>query len=233
MNMNWADVAVIGIISLLALIGFYRGFVKSIFKIISFFAAIIVSIKFYPEVAKFLEATPLYNSVWSFINDGIVERQRIISDSLATAGDSAMKQTLNSLSLPSFLNNFIISKIPEQNNLVDLAKVSDLLTDQITKIVVDLSALLLIYIAIRIILFLLRFVLEGIAKLPVFKQIDKLGGLIMGAVEGLLTIYILMAILMLFHTTPNFDQIFEIVNSSNIAKYFYENNFIITIMFPL
>lgn len=231
--MNWSDVAVIGIISLLAIIGLYRGFIKSVFKIISFFAAIIVSIKFYPEVAKFLEATPIYNKIWSFINDGILERQNMINDGVSKAGDTLMNRTLDSLSFPDFLRNFILENLPDTTKIVDVTKVADLLTDQITRIVIDVLALAIIYFAIRIILFLLRFLLEGLSKLPIFKQIDKLGGFVLGAVEGVLTIFILMAILMLFHTTPSFDYLFSLINDSVIAKYFYENNVIISIMFPI
>ena len=78
---------------------------------------------------------------------------------------------------------------------------------------------------------LIKFVLQGIAKLPVFKQIDKLGGFALGAVEGLLTVYIVGAVLMLFSAAPYFKPVFESIEASIVAKFFYQNNFIINWMF--
>ena len=74
--------------------------------------------------------------------------------------------------------------------------------------------------------------LKGITKLPVVKQIDKLGGFALGAVEGLLTVYIVFAILMLFNSSPSFRNVYETIEASKIARFFYENNFIVDFMFP-
>jgi hypothetical protein len=116
--------------------------------------------------------------------------------------------------------------------LLDLSSIMDKISDVLTHVVIDILSLVLLYIAIRVGLIFIRFILQGIAKLPVFKQMDKLGGFAFGATEGLLTIYIIFAVLMLFVSAPAFKGFFEAVETSAIAKFFYQNNFIVDWMFP-
>ena len=91
--------------------------------------------------------------------------------------------------------------------------------------------MVVLYIIIRMALIFIRFILQGVAKLPIFKQVDKLGGFAFGGVEGLLTIYILCAVLMLFNASVQFKPVFEAVDNSIIAKWFYQHNFIVNWMF--
>jgi uncharacterized membrane protein required for colicin V production len=64
------------------------------------------------------------------------------------------------------------------------------------------------------------------------KQADKLGGFVFGVVQGLLIVYAVCALLMLFNSSPQFADIFNTIENSMIAKYFYENNIILNLMFP-
>jgi len=77
----------------------------------------------------------------------------------------------------------------------------------------------------------MRVILQGIARLPLFKQMDKLGGFAFGSLEGLFTIHVIFAVAMLFGASPQFNGFFEAVRGSMIARYFYENNVIINWMF--
>jgi len=55
-------------------------------------------------------------------------------------------------------------------------------------------------------LFVLERVLKGVTSLPIVKQADKAGGFILGALEGLLTVYIVFAILIMFSASPKFQE---------------------------
>jgi len=115
---------------------------------------------------------------------------------------------------------------------VDVNKIIDAISGELAKVVIDIMSLVLLYILIRLALVFVRTILQGIARLPVFKQMDKLGGFAFGAVEGLMTVYIIFAIIMLFNAAPQFKPVFETVDSSTLARFFYQNNFIIEWMFP-
>lgn len=226
--MNWGDWAVLGIILAFAIIGMMNGFIMSVFRLASYFISIILSIKFYPVVSKFLLKTSLYTSIKASILHNLL-RQTPKADSQVK--QAAADSIINSLQLPGFMKGTLISHMPSPSKLVDVTKIMDTISGELAKMVIDIISLILLYILIRIALIFLKFILQGIAKLPLFRQIDKLGGFGLGAVEGLLTIYVLFAVLMLFNASPQFKNIFETIDNSLIARFFYQHNFIIDWMF--
>ncbi|HOJ11091.1 MAG TPA: DUF5711 family protein [Clostridiales bacterium] len=53
--------------------------------------------------------------------------------------------------------------------------------------------------------------LDGITQLPLIKQFNKLGGFVFGALEGLLTVYIIFAVIMLFNSSPSFITVYKTI----------------------
>ena len=231
--MNWSDLLVLCIIVGFGAIGLMNGFVYSIFRLVSFLVSIVVSFKFYPVVAEFLMKTNFYVSVkGSILKNLVLQKAMFLPKASSQAKDAAADAVISQMHLPSFLKSSITAKMPDPSKLIDIDKILDLASTELAKIVINIVSLVLLYILIRIALIFVRFILQGIAKLPVFKQMDKLGGFAFGAVEGLLTIYILCAVLMLFNSTPQFRPVFESIDNSVAANFFYQNNFIINLMFP-
>jgi len=52
--MNWLDVAVLALIGVFAIIGLSNGFIFSIFRLVSFFISIFLSLKLYPFLSSLL-----------------------------------------------------------------------------------------------------------------------------------------------------------------------------------
>lgn len=231
--MNWCDLAVLAIILAFAIVGLTRGFIFTIFRLFSFFASIIISIKLYPVMASVLMKTALFTSIKHSIFINLMKQ----SPSLVTQADGAAKQAaagsvINHLKLPEFFKQTLIAKLPNPSQFLDVSKIMDMVSNELASVVISIISLVLIYILVRIGLAFLQTLLKGIAKLPVFKQMDKLGGFAFGALEGLLTIYIVFSVLMLFNANPAFKTVFDALDASVLAKYFYQNNFIISWAFP-
>lgn len=232
--MNWSDFLVIAIILIFGFIGIKNGFIYSIFKMISFFVASIVSVKCYPLLSNVLDKTPVFGNIKSGILKNLLLQQQSQSGAINQGAQSTAGAVVDGLKLPGFLKEAIKGQLAKENvmNLVDVAGIMDKVSEVLTHVVIDLLSLIVLFIAIRIGLIFLRFVLQGVAKLPIFKQMDKLGGFAFGAIEGLLTVYIVFAIAMLFMSSPAFKGFFEAVETSAIAKLLYQNNFIVDWMFP-
>lgn len=230
--MNWADIVILAIIIASAWFGFKKGFIYSMFRILSFFVSAVLAVKTYTYMAKILTQTPIYDKIKNAIFSKLLIQQQGQTPKLdGQAKQAAADAVISNLKLPGFLKDTIAKGMPNPSSLVDMNKIVEAISIQLTNIVIDIMALIIIYIIIRIGLFLLRHLLQGIAKLPVFKQLDKIGGLSFGAIEGLLTIYILLALVMLFNSAQAFKGIYQAIDSSTVAKYFYENNFIVNWMF--
>ncbi|AEV67352.1 CvpA family protein [Acetivibrio clariflavus] len=232
--MNWSDLLVIAIIAFFGFVGIKNGFIYSIFKLVSFFVASIVSVKFYPFLSNIIDKTVVFTKIKSGILKNLLLQKDVQADIVNQGAQRAAGSVVDGLELPGFLKEAIKGQLAKENvaNLLDLSAIMDKISDVLAHIVVDILSLLILYIVVRIALIFLRFVLQGIAKLPVFKQMDKLGGFAFGAVEGLLTVYIIFAFMMLFISSPAFKGFFDSVETSVIAKFFYQNNIIVDWMFP-
>ena len=230
--MNWSDYAVLGIIGAFAVIGLIRGFVFSVFKIASFFIAIIASIKLYPVVSGYLAGTSIYGNIKKAIMDNLMSRYQAVVPVNGQVDGNIVESVVGKLSIPAFFKQSIAGKIPGPEEFIDIQGILNGMSDEITKIIINILSLILLFVLIRIGLLIIGLILRGLVKLPVLKQFDRLGGLAFGAIEGLLTVYILCAVLMLFNSAPQFQSIFSAVDTSILAKSFYQNNIIVGWMFP-
>jgi uncharacterized membrane protein required for colicin V production len=231
--MNWSDYIVLGVIFVFAIVGLINGFVFSIFKIASFFLSIYISVKFYPAAADMLAKTPLYDAVKSSVLKSLTARgQEAAAASGGQQAGTAAEAVIGGLQLPGVFKKALIDRVPDTEQLVDMNGIMNTISEELTRIIISVLSLILLYVLVRIAIMIVGYILKGITKLPVVKQLDRLGGLALGAAQGLLTVYIICAVLMLFNTVPQFGQVFTSLENSMLAKFFYENNFIVNFMFP-
>ena len=66
--MNVLDIAVIAVIGIFAVMGLFRGLVKTCFSLVPGVVSIIIANRIYPTFSKFLRTTPLY---------GIIENEKL------------------------------------------------------------------------------------------------------------------------------------------------------------
>ena len=231
--MNWSDYVVLAVILGFAITGLINGFVFSVFKIASFFLSIYISIKFYPVAADLITKTPLYDAVKASIMKNLTARgQEAAAASGGQTSTAAAETVIGGLQLPGIFKKSLIDKVPDSKQLVDMNGIINTISGELTGIIISIISVILLYVLVRIAIMIVGYVLKGITKLPVVKQLDRFGGFALGAAQGLLTVYILCAILVLFNTVPQFGQVFKALDDSLLAKFFYENNFIVNFMFP-
>lgn len=234
--MNWTDIVVLTIILGFGYFGLKKGIMFSLFKFTSFFIAIIVAVKFSHLLAGILSATFIFPTVKTIIFDKMMLQQE---EQMAAANEGASataESVIDGLKLPEFIKNFISDKVvgnmPDVGGIIDYASIVDKISDVLANFVISIMSVILLYIIARIALIFARSILEKMTRLPVLRQVDKLGGFALGIGQGLLIVYAVFAVLMLFNATSLFGGIFDSIEASRVAKYFYENNVIISLMVP-
>lgn len=231
--MNWIDYVVIGLIAAFAIVGLYKGFIMSIYKLVAFVVCIVAAVKFAPVLSDIISKT----SVYSWIKNAIVKNLPLIgkeafASSEAVSGASGAETVLGTLPLPELFRKSLLGKMPSPDQFINTDGIVNAIGDELTKMIVSVLSLVVLYIVLRVILAFVGLLLKGISELPLFKQVNKLGGFFLGALQGFLTIYIVCAILVLFNSNPGFKLIFSGIETSLFARGFYENNFIINWLFP-
>lgn len=222
--MNWTDITVLIILLVFIIIGVKNGFLYSIFSLFSYIISVIFAIKFYPVLSSMLQETFLYSKIKTAVANGIINQQSV---NASTIKEKSAQTIIDGLKLPNFIKESLVDNV-NKSNLFDTSKIVDSISGEIATLVINILSVILIYVIIRVAMVFIRIIIKTISKIPVFKQLDKTGGLILGAIEGVFVVYILCAILILFSAFPKFATAIENIEESTVAKHFYQNNFIVS-----
>lgn len=224
--MNWTDISVLVIIAIFTIIGVRNGFLYSVFRLLSYILSVIFAIKFYPVLSAMLQKTIIYSNIKTAVINGITKQQ--------TAGGLSLQERtaqsiVDGLKLPGFLKESILRNVGEKD-ILGVQKITDAIGSEVATLVINILSMILIYIIIRFGLIFVKVIIKAISKIPVFKQLDKAGGLVLGAIEGIFIVYIICALLVLFSAFPKFSKAIDSVQNSQFASYFYQNNFIMSFL---
>ena len=89
---------------------------------------------------------------------------------------------------------------------------------------VKIIAILLIFIAVRLLLWLFLTGFGIVKKLPLIGWFDRLLGGLFGFLRGFLVVYLLLAVITAFAAFNTENKIVKVINHSEFAKVMYNNN---------
>ena len=84
-----------------------------------------------------------------------------------------------------------------------------------------------IFIIVRIILAIIKVVAKIIDKIPLLSQVNKVGGAVLGAIEGAIIIYAIFAVISMIAPVISNTGLLELIYNSNIGSIMYNNNFVL------
>lgn len=227
-----ADVLLLALIAFLGYRSMKTGFLKSSYAGIASFAALILVFGFHTPFQGYVENSVIGDTVRDKIRLS-VENSLLTNTDISTSdtGAEAAKEAVSGLKLPGFMSEWVTNAIETQKQSFD--NVRDNLIDSITQMiypyVMQLLSIILLYIVIRISMWIVFVVLKIIFEIPILGTADKLLGAAIGGVNALLIIYVVSALLMLLTPVSSMGALEQGINSTFIYKYFYYNNLITTI----
>lgn len=213
------DLVIVGIIALCIIIGYIKGLTGSLIKILSFVLSLVVAFVLFIPVSNFI------------INNTQIDEnlEKSIREMVITQDDKQKVETTSEEDMPTAFTNLINQKVEEAANQAKEGIV-DSAAREVTITIIKAGTWIALFIIARLLFILLKFVTALIAKLPVIKQCDKLGGIIYGLVEGLIITYVALAIIS-FVTPMTKGTLAENINKSYIGSFMYQNNILLNIIF--
>ena len=207
------DLIVIAIIALCIILGYVRGLTGSLIKILSFVLSIVIAfVLFIPISNLVIENTQIDESLEQSIREMIIGNEQ--------EGESNM---------PEAITDYIGQRVEQAADDAKTAVVDSTARD-VAETIVKAGTWVVLFIIARILLIFLKFITALIAKLPVIKQFDKLGGIAYGLIEGLIIVYLLLALVSFI--APMFDNsIIVAIKDSFVGSIFYNNNLLLKIIF--
>jgi len=212
------DLIVIVVIILFMLLGYRRGLIKMVFRLVSFILAIVLAILLFPVVAQWLRGTFIYSGLKEYIRRTMGLEELVYSHAT---------EIFTNLPIPDMLQNMLAENhTPSMIELlsVNANNVGEFIAAYIAGLVVNIIAIVLVFILVRVILGIISNLLDIVKKLPIIGSFNSLGGTIAGAFQGILVIWIILALATLFFLNPDRPEFLNMLESSWLAYWFFENN---------
>lgn len=219
-----ADIIVLLIILIFGFVGYKRGFVKTAFGMASFFIAIILAFCLYKAVAYTLaERTEIDEWIYNAIAGKASQEGNIETNDEPESNN-------DNQSIEEAVKN-LPENMKEQLGLDEMKdQTKAIVAEKVTEVALNIISFVGIYVVVRITLAIVCFVLDKLMLLPVLKQVNEIMGLIIGVVQGLLGTCVVFAIITFLTSVCGMDVIIAYINNSVIARFLYENNFIIYLL---
>jgi len=223
--MNWLTIAVLFMLILFALVGYKRGLIKKIVSLLSLIITLILVSFLTPYISQFIqERTPMYASIKEQCLESIEEQLNTMESNTK----SAQVEFINQLPIPDSIKNSMI----ENNNADAYASLaveqfSDYIGGYLAKWIVNAMSYVVAFVLIIIFLRFAFMTLDIVARLPIINGINKIAGLIIGLVEGILIMWVLFLVLTIFINTPIGQSVFTWINESSILTFLYNNNYLL------
>lgn len=217
--MNWLLIIVLAIIVINALIGRRVGLVKIVFSLFSFIVALLLTTWISPSVNDML----LRNEFFYQKTSQKVEDVLFLKGEETTSDNE--ETLIDSLPLPKTIKESL-----QENKEKQEASIKSYITSYVTNIVINALAFVLTFVVIFIVLWLLSIAFNIISKLPILNQINKIAGLLVGGLQGLLIVWILFVLITVISGLEFGQTVIEQINSSKILTYIYEKNILLNIV---
>ena len=206
------DLVILAIFIICIIIGYVRGLPGSIIKILSFVLSIVIAfILFVPISNLIINNTQIDDNLEQSIREMII-------------GNNEEEQKM-----PEAITDYIQQQVESASDSAKEA-IADSTAREVSLTIVKAGTWIVLFIVARILLIFLRFITALIAKLPVIKQFDKLGGIIYGVIEGLIIIYVLLAIISFVSPMTN-GALTNAIEQSYVGSMMYNNNLLLEIIF--
>nr|MBQ5811929.1 CvpA family protein [Clostridia bacterium] len=180
------DVILVAITLAVIIGGIRRGFIRSVFKLCSTIAAVIVAVLFYKELSAYFYDAFFFEITSEYIGGLIGNIIGDISESLdVSAIAAALPEQIRStaellgLNIEEIITNSITSE-----SLVSADALTEGIAQSVATVVSNVTAFAALFFGSLIVLGLLGFILDKIAKLPVLKTANRFLGFVFGVAEA-------------------------------------------------
>ncbi len=219
--MNWVDGIIITILIISTVRGYSEGFILSLMKIAGLVTSIVVARLYFADLADYLKNnTNLYHKIYAIVSKGLQAKSPSFWDT--GTGNTKFMDMLENLAL--YINS-------TEGGIA----VTSGIAERVSDIIMCLLSIALLFVAVRIIFFVVTALLNSVTGLPVLRQFNKLAGLIVGALKGILMLMIIFALVIPIITILPIKwlRLMIGIQDSAVAMFFCRNNFIMSWMMEI
>lgn len=207
------DLIIIAVVLLFIFLGYKKGLTGSLIKLLSFAIAVVVALMFYKPLAKaIIDNTVIDDNIHSAIVETLNKNETVQSEE---------NKKENTNLIQNIEDNIKKQADQAKNEIIEQT------ANEATQTVVYAGSLLVLFVGARIALMIISIFVKQVTKLPIIKQVDKTGGIIYGLVEGIVIVYVVLAVISLLSVVISNNVVATAVEDSYIGSLLYNNNIIL------
>lgn len=219
---------IIGILFLICVLaGWIQGLFRVVISVAGLVASIFVAAYVAPHISGYLEEhTKVDDQIASYIANELQ-----FSESEEDTSKGVQVAIINELPLSEEIKSSILNNNnSEMYEALDAIGVYDYIARSVAVVILNAVIFLLLIFICRVFFFFLGKAVGGFTKLPIVKWIDKVGGGLLGAMKGLIFIWIFFLLLSITGTSVWSQSLVSEISQSAILKLLYDNNLLLDIV---
>lgn len=231
--MNWLLILALAIIGVCAFAGWRVGFVKSVFSLLSTITVVIITILVSPLVTNMLKSSETISGTIQSKLEAVIDLSGV-ADNLTSDEEKDPTAFIDSLELPDSIKEAIKDSLAEsmeekKAEAADfvgdkLGALETYICERLTAVILNALGFFITFLLAAAGLAVLCFVLDIISKLPVLHQINTLAGVALGALEGLVILWIFFIVITMLGSTAFGQNCMAMISESKILSFLYDSN---------
>lgn len=210
------DVGVLFIVAIFVWLGITRGFLQSVFRLISTVVSLFLAKHLFLYTKIFLEKVLLKDIIKSFVLNKL---------NLNSGTTEIAEYSVNSLNLPGFLKTaFLNSDYLKQIKRDASATLASAISEFVADYALTILAYIITFILVALAVFFILAILNIFSKLPVIHFFNLSLGGFAGFFSACVIIWVILAAVNFLLAMPGQDVVFDAINNSVIARVFYDYN---------
>lgn len=217
--MNILLIIVAAVFLLNVILGYSKGFLKTVFSLISWILVLMICQFATPVVTDYLmEKTEITGIVEEGIHNTFV---KLIENAEIGELDKTIPEELR------------IAVLGEGNTFEEMILTSGMEAIDVSPIVrsiLSIFSFIAVLATTKILMIIIEKILDMASKLPLIGTLDKSLGLILGAGKGLLIVWIILAIISMLALTETNTEWIAYITESKLLTWLQEHNFILKLL---
>ncbi|MBE5941679.1 MAG: CvpA family protein [Lachnospiraceae bacterium] len=225
--MDWICI-VIGIAFLICVvIGWARGFLKVLLSVAGLIVSIMLALYVAPRVSGYVqEHTKLDEVIASYISEELG-----FDDKMKETTKAQEIEVIRELAIPETLkSNMLDNNNSEMYSALQATGVYEYIAKSIAVVIINAVVFLSLLVIARVFFATLGKVADGLTKLPIVRSLDKVGGGVLGMIQGLILIWILFLLLSVTSASSISYEMIASIRQIPLLKLLYDNNLILDIV---
>ncbi|MCI8993807.1 MAG: CvpA family protein [Eubacterium sp.] len=228
--MNWLVIVVLIILLWNVIRGARKGFIKVIFSLVSMVVVLGFAVIATPRISNYLiEKTEIYHTIEEKCEQKIKERA---AEKIESEGNS-LESLLNEIGivLPGETADHLGSKVGGAvQDTLETTGVYAQASAMIARAIVNGISFLIALIIGALIVAIIRKLLDLLTDLPGLKTVNRALGVVAGAVQGLIIVWVLLYIVGIVAGFDTTGGMMAMINESKLLTWLYDNNLLVRIL---